>query len=83
MRTTIDLPDALARRAKIHAVETDSTLRNLIVTALEKELASSEASQAHAALDSGKIPKLPATGRKPYSLSYDEIDRHLREDLAP
>jgi hypothetical protein len=82
MRTTIDLPDSLARRAKIHAVRTDSTLRSLIVAALEKELAVAESAPRPRSLDSSKLPKLSVAGRKPYSLSYDEIDRHLRGDIT-
>ena len=82
MRTTIDLPDSLARRAKIHAVQTDSTLRNLIVTALEKELAVAQPGSPPGSLDSGKLPKLPTLGRKPYNLSHEEIDRYLKEDVA-
>ena len=39
MRTTIDLPDALARRAKIAAVHRRLPLRELIARALEHELA--------------------------------------------
>jgi hypothetical protein len=39
MKTTIDLPEALYRRAKIHAVETGQTLKDIVLTSLEKELA--------------------------------------------
>lgn len=38
MRTTLDLPDALLRRAKIAAVERGTTLRELVSAALSKEL---------------------------------------------
>ena len=38
MRTTLDLPDDLLRRAKIKAVETGSTLRQLVVDALQREM---------------------------------------------
>ncbi len=38
MRTTLDLPDELLRRAKIKAVETGSTLRQLVVDALQREM---------------------------------------------
>ena len=38
MRTTLDLPDALLKRAKIAAVERGTTLRELVGEALEKEL---------------------------------------------
>jgi hypothetical protein len=39
MRTTLDLPDPLMKRAKIAAVERGMTLRELIGTALTRELA--------------------------------------------
>lgn len=38
MKTTIDIPDALYKRAKIHAVETGRTLKDLVLKSLEKEL---------------------------------------------
>lgn len=79
MRTTIDLPDSLARRAKIRAVETHSSLKNLIVTALEKELAVAGNSEAKETAQSSLLPKLSVEGRRPYSLDAEEIDRVLRE----
>jgi hypothetical protein len=39
MRTTLDLPDELLKRAKIAAVERGLTLRDLVGSALAKELA--------------------------------------------
>jgi hypothetical protein len=39
MRTTIDLPDELLKRAKIAAVERGVTLRELVGSALAKDLA--------------------------------------------
>ncbi len=41
MRTTIDLPDALFRRAKALAAMKGSTLKDLIVRAIEREVNSS------------------------------------------
>jgi len=38
MKTTIDLPDALYRRARIAAAERSTTLRALVIEALEGEL---------------------------------------------
>lgn len=38
MRTTLDLPDALLKRAKIEAVERGMTLKDLVGVALEREL---------------------------------------------
>lgn len=38
MKTTIDIPDALYKKAKIRAVETGQTLKQIVLTSLEKEL---------------------------------------------
>lgn len=42
MRTTLDLPDDLLRRAKIEAVERGATLRQLVIDALQREMANTE-----------------------------------------
>jgi hypothetical protein len=39
VRTTLDLPDDILRRAKIEAVKRSSTLRQLVIDALQRELA--------------------------------------------
>lgn len=38
MRTTLDLPDDILRRAKITAVERGSSLRQLVIDALKHEM---------------------------------------------
>jgi len=40
MRTTLDLPDDILRRAKITAVERGSSLRQLVIDALRNEIES-------------------------------------------
>lgn len=42
MRTTLDLPDDILRRAKIEADERGSTLRQLVIDALQREMAGTE-----------------------------------------
>jgi hypothetical protein len=42
MRTTLDLPDDILKRAKIQAVERGSSLRQLVIDALQRELAGAE-----------------------------------------
>jgi hypothetical protein len=42
MRTTLDLPDDILRRAKIEAVERGSTLRQLVIDALQREVPGTE-----------------------------------------
>lgn len=44
MRTTIDLPDDILRKAKIAAVERGTTLRELVSHALARDLGLKEAS---------------------------------------
>ncbi|MFN0130082.1 MAG: hypothetical protein ACKV19_25745 [Verrucomicrobiales bacterium] len=39
MKTTIDIPDALYKRIKIRAVETGRTLKEIVLSSLERELA--------------------------------------------
>ena len=39
MRTTLDMPDDVMRRAKITAIERGSTLRQLVIDALQREMA--------------------------------------------
>lgn len=38
MKTTIDIPEPLYRKAKIRAAETGSTLKQIVLTSLGKEL---------------------------------------------
>jgi len=80
MRTTLDLPDVLARRAKLAAVRRDMSLKDLVVTALEHEL------DARAAKPKGKPVKLPLVkSRKPGSRSLTPEEVHsilAREERA-
>lgn len=43
MKTTIDIPDPLYRKAKIRAVETGTTLKQVVLNSLTKELEPAEA----------------------------------------
>jgi len=43
MKTTIDIPEPLHRKAKIRAVETGSTLKQIVLTSLTKELETTDA----------------------------------------
>jgi hypothetical protein len=64
MRTTLDLPDDILRRAKIEAVERGSTLRQLVIDALQREM-----------VDSGRPRKRLA--RAPIKLAEDAPLRRL------
>jgi len=46
MKTTIDIPDGLYRKAKIRAIEQQKSLREVVLHALQRELEPSEASQS-------------------------------------
>jgi len=42
MKTTIDIPEALYKKAKILAIGRSQTLRQIVLTSLERELESSQ-----------------------------------------
>jgi hypothetical protein len=46
MKTTIDIPEPLCKQAKIRAVETGQTLRQLVIVALTRDLAAPPAAAA-------------------------------------
>ena len=46
MKTTIEIPDALYKRVKIHAVEHGSTLKQVVLSSLERELSGPNESTA-------------------------------------
>ncbi len=45
MKTTIEIPESLYKKAKIHAVEQGTTLKALVLNALRRELNSSDHSR--------------------------------------
>ncbi|MDK3161904.1 hypothetical protein QPK87_35940 [Kamptonema cortianum] len=46
MRTTLDIPDTLYKQAKIRAVEMGTTLKDILLRGLERELSGNGASVA-------------------------------------
>ncbi|MFA5043026.1 MAG: hypothetical protein WC381_02855 [Kiritimatiellia bacterium] len=80
MRTTLDFPDTLARRAKTVAVRRGITLKALVTQALEENL------DAVASKPSGGSIKFPLVrSRKPGALLLTPDDIHdilLREESA-
>lgn len=72
MRTTIDLPDDILRRAKIAAVERGSSLRQLVIDALRHEL--EEPSQSRRRRMTNPPVKLAADSPL-RTLSPDEVKR--------
>jgi len=88
MKTTIDIPDPLYRQAKIRAVQMGSTLKELIVNALQHELQPptttlptepSTAPEAHFYIDEQGWPilKRPAGDK---TLITEEFINKLREE---
>jgi hypothetical protein len=96
MRTTLDLPDDLLRRAKIAAVERGTTWRELVGVALERELAATHSqaprrtrtrfpafsSPAPAALDltNADIARLEAEEDRRRHVGADRRQRARRAD---
>ena len=78
MRTTLDLPDDVIRRAKISAVERGSTLRQLVIDALQREMSSAVSPRRR--LDRAPV-KLPADAPL-RTLGLDEIKRMDAEAVA-
>jgi len=58
MRTTVDIPDELMRKAKVRSAEQNETLNEFLVRVLEREVSSSATSQT-----SGEV-QLPLIGKK-------------------
>jgi hypothetical protein len=46
MKTTIDIPEALYKKAKIRAIETGQTLKQIVLTSMTKELEPATSSSA-------------------------------------
>jgi len=81
MKTTLELPDALLRRAKIAAAQMDTTLKDLMKRALERELAQLPADQLGTpplthVVDEDGLPCLPHRG----AVVTDPLVSQLREE---
>lgn len=75
MRTTLDLPDPLLKRAKIEAVERGVSLKELVGTALERELRDPSPQQTKKRLS---FPLIPS--KRPGSLHLTNADIARMED---
>ncbi|MEP6955501.1 MAG: hypothetical protein ABI883_01650, partial [Chthoniobacterales bacterium] len=65
VKTTIDIPEELYRRAKIRAVELGSSLKALVLTALEEELGKDQAGKSR--------PRLPYFERRKLLPGYEAL----------
>jgi hypothetical protein len=89
VKTTIDIPDALYKRVKIRAVETGRTLKEIVLSSLERELSPS-ASEAGGASTFGarrqlrpkfqRLMESGALGGGTDSTTIVSDDRSSRED---
>ena len=78
MKTTLELPDALLRKAKGVALRRRTTLKALVTHALEREVAYANAPATCAfAVDAEGIPHLPSRG---VSVSSETVHRLLEEE---
>ena len=80
MRTTLEIPDALAQRAKLAAVRRGVSLKTLVADALERELAAG--ARPHRAT-AGRLPVIRSRHPGTYDLRPDQIaDILMREEAA-
>ena len=77
MKTTIDLPDPLYKRARIHAVEHATTLRAIVIESLQRHL-KNQANPGVSGTRNG-VPLLPL--RKGSPLTEGDLNK-LREELG-
>jgi hypothetical protein len=73
MRTTIEIPDDLFRRAKATAALRGSTLKELVVRALEREFAR-QLPEPKKGPPTTKLPVLPWKGKKKLDLTNFNFD---------
>jgi hypothetical protein len=74
MRTTLDIPDTLLKRAKIAAVERGVTLRQLVGAALAREL-ETESGGAKSGPSGVQFPIFPSQQPESLALTNAEIAR--------
>jgi len=91
MKTTIDIPEALYKRAKILAVERGQSLKDVVVASLERELGAAAVVAEPPVPYWGRRRVLPefqrlsesgALARAPGERSIDEILEEVRADTG-
>ncbi len=89
MKTTIDIPEPLYKKAKIRAIEQGQTLKQIVLTSLEKELDGESTVGESKTPYFGNRKLLPEFKRlqeegaftpKPGSRSIDEIIGEIKAD---
>ncbi len=80
MKTTVEIPDALHRRAKSYAAQQGTTFKKLLIASLQSSLQSASTpvpAASHSEVDSEGWPVLKRTTRKKVP---DSVIRGLREE---
>jgi hypothetical protein len=75
MRTSIDIPDSLFERLKACSLERNTTLRALVISAVEKEVAGT----SEPVLLRDAAVGDPADG----IVSHEELERQMADDREP
>lgn len=78
MRTTLDLPDEILKKAKVAAIERGSTLREVVAVALARELGIEPAGDRPKRV---QLPFFRAKGRRPLELDDRAIARIEDDDV--
>lgn len=76
MRTTIDLPDELARAAKIRAAERGETLKDMLARAVARELAMGSPSGRTRVT----LPLVGEEGAPPMELTSEDLEAAIAAD---
>jgi hypothetical protein len=82
MRTTVDLPTPLFRRAKARAAARGETLRALLTRAVEAEVGAASPSKWHDSSGRVKLPLIGTPGGPKVNLTNADLERILAEDEA-
>lgn len=80
MRTSLEIPDSLFKEAKRLALETDTTLKNLVAEGLELLLNERRQSASTKKPNSQRLPKVRPQGEGLYKITNADIDRILAEE---
>jgi hypothetical protein len=73
MRTTIDLPDTLFRKTKATAALRGSTMKEIVIQALQREI-EQQPSESKKAGRTNKLPVMPWKGKKKLDLTNFNFD---------
>jgi hypothetical protein len=74
MRTTVDLPDALFRRTKALAALRGSSMKELIVSAVEREVGGQNPAEGGQSPRVVRLPLMHLRGRRQLDLSGFDFD---------